>query len=101
MRLFIVAVALLSLPKYGACWSDLGHRTVAYIAEKYLTKGAAEYVADILANDQGFDFSDAATWADTIKRGAKARPWTKEWHYIGKADVLDGATATYSKKILT
>lgn len=83
MRFSITAVALLSLPQYGTCWSDLGHRTVAYLAQKYLTKGAAEYIGGILA---GFEFSDAATWADTIKRGPHSRPWTKEWHYI---DALD------------
>jgi hypothetical protein len=84
MRLALATIALLSLLQQIVCWSDLGHRTVAYVAEKCLKKPVHKYIADILANDKGYDFSDAATWADTIKRGAHARNWTKPWHYIGK-----------------
>jgi hypothetical protein len=71
----------LCLSNYVSAWGDLGHRTVALVARKYLTTEASQVLDDILANDQGYDFSDAATWADTIKRG---RPETKEWHYVGK-----------------
>jgi hypothetical protein len=80
MRLFAFGLVALSLTQHVRCWGDLGHRTVAYLAQKYLTEEAAQYLDEVLANDQGYDFSDAATWADTVKRG---RPYTKEWHYVG------------------
>lgn len=63
-------------------WSELGHRTVAYLAQKYLTDEASKLVNSLLENDQGYDISDAALWADSIKR----RPGythTAVWHYIG------------------
>jgi len=82
MRLLNNALLTLCLSNHVSGWGDLGHRTVALVAQKYLTGEASRILDDILANDQGFDFSDAATWADTIKRG---RPETKEWHYVGKS----------------
>jgi hypothetical protein len=84
MHLLSISVAALALISHVAGYSDLGHRTVALLAQKYLSEDTIQALDEILANDQGFDFSDAATWADTIKRGKHARPWTKTWHYIGK-----------------
>ncbi|KAJ6024637.1 hypothetical protein N7540_005434 [Penicillium herquei] len=41
-------------------WGDLGHRTVAYSAEKYLNEEDAQLVEDLIL-DGDFDISDAAT----------------------------------------
>ncbi|KAH8651920.1 S1/P1 nuclease [Tricladium varicosporioides] len=85
MHLFaslFLSFALLS--NEAVCYSDLGHRTVALLARKYLSKAAVKYYDGILANTEGFEFDDAATWADTVKR---ARPWTKTWHYIDARDI--------------
>lgn len=62
-------------------YGDVGHRTVAYVAEKVLTNETDAYLKDILANNFGYDFGDAANWPDHIKY---RMPWTKEWHYIGE-----------------
>ena len=83
MRFSFVTLALSLLPSYGASWGDTGHRTVAYIAEKCLSPSAHQYLDQILQNDKGYDWSDAATWADAIKRGPHAREYTKMWHYMG------------------
>lgn len=77
----IVFVSLLTFTQPAYCWGSLGHRTVAYLAEKYLTEDALTYVNTLLANDRGFDISDAALWADEIKQ---RRTYTKQWHYIGQ-----------------
>jgi hypothetical protein len=61
-------------------WGDVGHRTVAYLAEKYLTKQGSQLVEDLISPNDEFDISDAATWADKVKF---ARPFTRNWHYIG------------------
>lgn len=74
-------ISVLALPLFVAGFGDVGHRTVAYVAEKVLTNTTDAYLKAILANDLGYDFGDAANWADHIKY---KMPWTKEWHYIGK-----------------
>lgn len=66
------------------CWGDLGHRTVAYLAQKYFTEEGSRFVDSLLANDQGWDISDAAIWPDgSVKR---RRPYTAPWHYIDARD---------------
>lgn len=72
--------SILALVQPIVGWGDVGHRTVGYLAEKYFTDQAAQWVSTVLQNDQGYDISDAAVWADAIKHG---RPYTAVWHYIG------------------
>jgi hypothetical protein len=76
--LILSSVFLLAQPIAG--WGDVGHRTVGYLAQKYFTDQAAQWVTTILQNNNGWDISDAAVWADSIKYH---RPYTREWHYIG------------------
>ncbi|KAE9574901.1 Nuclease S1 [Colletotrichum fructicola] len=64
-------------------WGNVGHRTVGYLAEKYLTDEAAALVGKLLANDRNYDISDAATWADTL-RGHMG--WASKYHYINPRD---------------
>src|SRR5271156_1241364 len=76
-RLFIATFILIS-PVYS--WGSLGHRTVAYVAEKYLTPSAASFAANLLENE---DISEAALWADELKF-SHCRGWqyTRPWHFI-------------------
>ncbi|KAH0438518.1 S1/P1 Nuclease [Colletotrichum camelliae] len=62
-------------------WGNVGHRTVGYLAEKYLTDEAASLVGKLPANDRNYDISDAATWADTL-RGHMG--WASKYHYISE-----------------
>ena len=80
VRFTLALVGLLSITEQARCWGSLGHRTVAYLAEKYLTTEGSEYLSTLL--QQGEDISDAALWADEIKR---QRGWgfTPAWHFIG------------------
>ncbi|GKZ51970.1 hypothetical protein AbraIFM66951_008870, partial [Aspergillus brasiliensis] len=80
LRLFI-CFALAFQPV--TAWGDVGHRAIAYLAQKYLTDPASHLVNELLENDQGFDISDAATWADEIKW---KRPLTRPLHYINPDD---------------
>lgn len=77
----LALVGVLSIALQARCWGSLGHRTVAYVAEKYLTVEGSEYLNTLL--QQGEDISDAALWADEIKR---QREWgfASAWHYIGR-----------------
>jgi hypothetical protein len=63
-----------------AGWGDVGHRTVGYLAQKLLTDEAAQFTSNLLENENGYDISDAATWADVVKH---KRPYSAAWHYIG------------------
>jgi hypothetical protein len=61
-------------------WGDLGHRTVAYLAEKYLNEDGTRLVEDLIHPEGDFDISDAAVWADHQKWKL---PFTRPWHFIG------------------
>jgi len=63
-------------------WGNIGHRTVAYLAEKYLDAGATTYVAALL-NDQ--DISDAAVWPDQVRKTPEFK-YTAPWHFIDAED---------------
>lgn len=77
----IVLFSLFALAQPSHCWGSLGHRTVAYLAEKHLNEEAVAYVNNLLANNRGYDISDAALFADEVKQ---RRPFTKQWHFIGQ-----------------
>lgn len=62
-------------------WGDLGHRTVGYLAAKYMTSDALAFVNNLL--NEGYDISDGAVWADKVKRQMR---WTSEWHFIDAQD---------------
>jgi hypothetical protein len=78
MRYSVIAALTLATPVVVA-WGGLGHRTVGYLAEKHLTDEAKSLFDTLLANDEGYDYSDAAVWADAIK---SKMPWTRPLHYI-------------------
>jgi hypothetical protein len=66
-------------------WTDLGHRTVAYVAYAHLTPETRTHLDSFLAYEASQDFSDAAVWADWIKEHRKGLyDWAAPWHYIGK-----------------
>ncbi|KAK1462418.1 S1/P1 Nuclease [Colletotrichum cuscutae] len=81
MRLSTILLA--AAARSVVSWGNVGHRTVGYLAEKYLTDEAAAIYGDLLANDHNYDFSDAATWADTL-RGHMG--WASKYHYINPRD---------------
>lgn len=79
MRAFLLFVFSTLSVQPAIAWGDVGHRAIAYLAEKHLSATGSNLVNELLANDNGFDISDAATWADTIKW---KRPLTRPLHYI-------------------
>jgi hypothetical protein len=79
--LVFLSLFTLQLPAVLA-WGNIGHRTVAYLAEKYLSAGATTYVSSLLGDT---DISDAAVWADQVKRTPEFHGSDK-WHYIDAQD---------------
>ncbi len=80
MARFIILLSLLSILQHASCWGSLGHRTVAYLAEKYLTPEGSSFLNTLL---NGEDISDASLWADEIRR-THGWTFTSGWHYIGE-----------------
>lgn len=78
----ILLLATLSFAPLASAWGALGHRTVAYLADLYLTPNATTLVADLL-NHQ--DISEAALWADKI-RYIPGFAYSRAWHYIDAQD---------------
>jgi hypothetical protein len=68
-------------------WGEVGHRTVAYLAYKYIQPSTRAYLDGLLAYNDERDVSDAAIWPDQIRY---ARPETKSWHYIGPSSSFLG-----------
>ena len=66
-------------PLAGA-YGPVGHRTIGYLAEKWLTPSAHQWISDILP--PGFDFSEAAVWADHARDLEKWSWDTGPWHYV-------------------
>jgi hypothetical protein len=79
LLLIVFVWSILCVPTLG--WGDVGHRTVAYLAEQYLNEQAKGLLNDLLPRTQDFDISDAAIWADELRHSE--RPSTAVWHYVG------------------
>jgi hypothetical protein len=76
-----LSLCVLPLPCVLA-WGNIGHRTVAYLAEKYLSPGATTYVSALLGDA---DISDAAVWPDEVRRSREFH-YTAGWHFIDAED---------------
>ncbi|KAJ5664490.1 hypothetical protein N7507_005221 [Penicillium longicatenatum] len=82
LLLIVFVWSILCGPTLG--WGDVGHRTVAYLAEQYLNEQAKGLLNDLLPRTQDFDISDAAVWADELRHSE--RPSTAVWHYVDVKD---------------
>jgi hypothetical protein len=79
MRRILAAVLLLSCtPSFGLAWGELGHRTVAEIAARYLTEQVAAEVQDLLGGGP-HAMAEMSVWADAIRDD---RPETYYWHVV-------------------
>jgi len=88
MHLKSVLLLPLALATSASAWGGLGHRTVAYLAEKHLTHDAKALVGTLLANPNNYDISDGAVWADKLR---DSMAFSKPYHFINpKADKPPG-----------
>lgn len=84
-----VSLVTALMPGEAAAWGDDGHKTVALIAEHYLSKEARDGVTALLAADPddltAHDIADAATWADRYRDANHRKDnydATKRWHFV-------------------
>ncbi|KZO95800.1 nuclease Le1 [Calocera viscosa TUFC12733] len=66
-------------------WGDDGHEVVGYIAQAFLTSGAASFVSEYLDSSYDGQLGPAATWADSVKY-EKAYEWSQPYHFVDAMD---------------
>ena len=90
----ISLLLLLSAPQQAFCWGQEGHSIIAEIAQRRLTKEAADAIAKVLAPQPGApvlslpSFASFASWTDDHREN---HPETGPWHFIDGPlhDMLD------------
>jgi hypothetical protein len=77
LPLTAAALLLLSpLPSEG--WGREGHRTIALIAEKHLSRKAAAQIKELLGSES---IADVASWADEVRSKPEYKH-TGPWHFV-------------------
>src|SRR5258708_27238319 len=108
MKAIIVALSLAMLaaaPQRASAWGDDGHKTVALIAQHYLTPVAKKEIDAMLAGDTDnltkHDFASAATWADRYRdenNRMEHYEQTKRWHFVDmEIEGADIGTACFGR----
>jgi len=65
----------------GACFGDIGHRTISFLAQHYISSKGS-YYAQLFLN--GMSLDDASIWADEYKK--IEGPYTTSWHFVDARD---------------
>lgn len=81
--LFFTVGPLLATP--ACAWGTVGHETVAYIAQNFVSSATASYVQEVLGSSSTSYMASVATWADSY-RYTDAGEFSAPFHYI---DALD------------
>ncbi|KAF7557143.1 hypothetical protein G7Z17_g913 [Cylindrodendrum hubeiense] len=66
-------------------WGTLGHATVAYIAQNYVTSDVKAWAQDVLGDTSTSYLANVASWADTY-RSTTAGKFSAVFHYIDAED---------------
>lgn len=78
-------VNLLALIPAVSAWGQLGHDTVAYVAQDFLKPATATWAKKILNDTSANYLANVATWADTY-RYTTAGKWSAPFHFIDAHD---------------
>ncbi|KAK8155823.1 nuclease PA3 [Phyllosticta citrichinensis] len=85
-RLSVVSLLPLSLLTSQAhAWGYLGHETVAFIAQNFVSSETATWAQDILADDGTSYLASVATWADSY-RYTDEGDFSADYHWIDAND---------------
>ena len=89
-KVLSIAFALL-IPAMALAWGPKGHDTVAYIAEKHLSKKTLQKVTEVL---EGHSLVYVANWMDNASH-TDEYAYTKTWHYVN----VDPEEGTYANSV--
>ncbi|CAA9957854.1 nuclease s1 [Pyrenophora teres f. maculata] len=85
----IVSKSLLTLlaaaVPYASAWGSLGHTTVAYMAQNFVSNKTARFAQGLLGDNSSAYLANVATWADSY-RSEKGGQFSAVYHYL---DALD------------
>lgn len=91
MRKIALIILVALIPAMTLAWGPKGHDTVAYIAEKHLSKKTLEKVTEIL---DGKSLVYVANWMDNASH-TEEYAYTKTWHYVN----VDPNEGTYANSV--
>ncbi|KAJ5836271.1 S1/P1 nuclease [Penicillium robsamsonii] len=71
---------------HGAnAWGALGHATVAYVAQHYMSPEAAKWAKTVLNDTSDSYLANIASWADSYRKTDEGK-WSAPLHYIDAMD---------------
>lgn len=79
-----IVLALATLKGVQA-WGTLGHQTIAYIAQNYVSDTTATWAQGILADTSDSYLANVATWADSYRYTTEGT-FSAPYHYIDAED---------------
>ena len=82
LHLILQILLAFSLTNTTFAWGNLGHRTIAYLAEKYISREGRIYLNNVLGP---VDLGEASIWADVYRTTAEGKS-TAAWHYVNGHD---------------
>ncbi|OCL12051.1 nuclease S1 [Glonium stellatum] len=82
--LFTVPFIIQALPGANA-WGTLGHDTVAYIAQNFISSTTKTFCQNILGDTSKSYLANVATWADTYRYTAEGE-FSAPYHFIDAED---------------
>ncbi|KAL1967174.1 hypothetical protein VTN77DRAFT_3465 [Rasamsonia byssochlamydoides] len=84
LSLLAILATLAHLPRSHA-WGNLGHETVAYIAQSFVASSTASYCQSILGDTSASYLANVATWADSYRYTSEGR-FSEPFHFIDARD---------------
>ncbi|WP_400190738.1 S1/P1 nuclease [Hymenobacter sp. B81] len=94
---FRFLLALLLCPHLLWAWGAEGHRTVAQIAERHLSRKAQRQVKELLGTET---LADVSAWADDVRNTPEYKA-TGPWHFVNQPLGLDFPAFTQQLKAQT
>jgi hypothetical protein len=87
MRYFHVFLipATLQLASTVSAWGELGHETIALIAQNFVSTTTVTFCQKILANTSSTYLADVASWADSYRYTAAGK-FSAPFHFIDAED---------------
>ncbi|EXJ85947.1 hypothetical protein A1O1_06316 [Capronia coronata CBS 617.96] len=74
-----------SFTKLAYAWGSLGHETVAWIAQSYVSPATESTIKALLESNRTDYMANVSTWADSYRYTSEGR-WTAPLHYIDAND---------------
>ena len=85
MKTFTTIIPLLAALPVSHAWGALGHETIAYVAQNFLSSQTKTFCQNILSDTSTSYLANVATWADSF-RETTAGTYSAPYHFIDAED---------------